>query len=1538
MKKFLGILLVVSMLLGMIPVVSAADTDATTWTKVTSLAEIGQSDTFAITITVGGNTYVLPVVAAAKAAESTAVPEITGSVDGNTLTVTNTDYAFGWTLVPAEGGYHIKSGEYYLFVANSNNGIRIANKTPDATFVWNILSCGLLGASEGTSYRTLCVDNTLASPQWGTYPTANKGTDGQANSKVRDNVLGLWKLNTGDTHTCEDVEPKDHKCDTCGEVLSQCADTDPLDHNCDICGTALSECADAAGDGDHKCDVCDKEAVTDHTDDPADGDHICDECADYEFGHADEDNDKFCDDCKAPLCGDDHLDVTGDGDHKCDRCGVDEVTACADADTDTDHNCDECGKEDITDHVWTDATYDAPKTCSVCGKTEGEPLPKPEEPAGIQWTKVSGLADIGETDTFAITITVGGNTYVLPVVESGNSTGSQKVPEITGSVDGSTLTTNTEYSFGWTLVPTEGGYHIKSGDYYLYVSASNNGLLIYKKNPTTSNFVWNILSCGLLGASEGTSYRTLCVDNTLASPQWGTYPTANKGLDGQANSKVRDNVLGLWKLNTGDTHTCEDVEPKDHKCDTCGEVLSQCADAAGDGDHKCDICDQDGITDHTDDPADGDHKCDECADYEFSHVDEDNDKICDDCKAPLCGDEHLDDPADGDHKCDRCGMDDVTDCKDASGDGNHNCDDCGKENITDCTDSDTDTDHDCDECGKENLNSCVDSDTDTDHNCDICGKEDITDHVWTDATYDAPKTCTVCGKTEGEPLVKPEVPEGSYWVKVSGLADIGENDLLAIAITIDGTTYVLPTAYISSGAHNTSLQGTVSGGTYLTVEGAEVSGYGWKVIPTEGGYHIKSGSNYLWVDTMDKGLRITDTSDPSVWNVLSCGLLGASDAAGNYRTMCVRDNQWNSFKTSGGAVDGNSHSSVRSNELTLFKYVSTDDPSGGEGGEGGEDTKPEVPENAYWEKVSSLADIGHGGMFAITITIDGITYVLPTTPVYSNAGTPSLWLQGTVSADGHYMTVGDGTNHDICRWILMVTDGGYLIRSGNNFLWLDVVDTGLRISQSGSPTVWNVLKNGFLGASDVNSNWRVLCIRDGLWKTLKTSGNSMDGNAHSTVRNNQLGLWKFMNGDAPLEHFCFDLSGDGDHICEECGKDNASPCSDVVGDKDHRCDECGKYGVSKCGDKTGDGNHSCDECGAYNVTNCKDSDYDMDHRCDECWKDGISAHKWLDPTFEKPMTCTVCGTTKGDPLTEAPDPEESHWIKVSGLEEIGPEDKFAITISIDGTLYILPNTTVASNKNAPTTSSQAVLSSDHRYMNIATGGSNSTYNWKLVAVDGGYNIVSEEGNYLWVDTGDKGIRITGTNDPAVWNILKCGLLGAADADGKYRVICIRDGVWCSFKTVGNTAYGNAHTTVRSNVLGIWKYVPLNEDTECDPCSDTIGDGDHNCDNCGAENVSDCIDSEYDNDHTCDDCGKENVSDCVDDAKDGDHNCDICGKEDVSQCSDGDADNTCDECGKALETQTEEPEKNGSPLWWIILLILAAVIGIAVFSVVKKKKD
>ena len=46
-----------------------------------------------------------------------------------------------------------------------------------------------------------------------------------------------------------------------------------------------------------------------------------------------------------------------------------ESEACVDVATDIDCNCDKCGH--LVAHSWTDATCTAPKTCTVCNKTEG---------------------------------------------------------------------------------------------------------------------------------------------------------------------------------------------------------------------------------------------------------------------------------------------------------------------------------------------------------------------------------------------------------------------------------------------------------------------------------------------------------------------------------------------------------------------------------------------------------------------------------------------------------------------------------------------------------------------------------------------------------------------------------------------------------------------------------------------------------------------------------------------------------------------------------------------------------------------------------------------------------------------------------------------------------------------------------------------------------------------------------------------------------------------------------------------------------------
>ncbi len=134
-------------------------------------------------------------------------------------------------------------------------------------------------------------------------------------------------------------ENKDHKCDVCGEALTECADGNK-DHNCDLCGETLSKCLD--DNNDHVCDYCNK-TFTYCID--VDGDHKCDTCGET-----------------LSTCGDTNKD------HNCDVCG-EALSECAD--TNKDHTCDYCGKEGVTAHEWTEMSCDKPKTCKICGITKG---------------------------------------------------------------------------------------------------------------------------------------------------------------------------------------------------------------------------------------------------------------------------------------------------------------------------------------------------------------------------------------------------------------------------------------------------------------------------------------------------------------------------------------------------------------------------------------------------------------------------------------------------------------------------------------------------------------------------------------------------------------------------------------------------------------------------------------------------------------------------------------------------------------------------------------------------------------------------------------------------------------------------------------------------------------------------------------------------------------------------------------------------------------------------------------------------------------
>lgn len=157
------------------------------------------------------------------------------------------------------------------------------------------------------------------------------------------------------------------------------------------------------------------------------------------------------------------------------------------------------------------------------------PVAMAEETAKTTWTKTT-LSDIKEADTIAITMT-GNKTWILPTTGEG----SKKQPLATEvAVNGNTLTTSGSDGFGWKIAATEGGYHIKTGSKYLYLTADNNGMRI-----GTTECVWSLSTDSYLTAKDSKDKsRYLGVFN---GQDWRCYTNTTGNIAGQ--------TLNFWKLD-----------------------------------------------------------------------------------------------------------------------------------------------------------------------------------------------------------------------------------------------------------------------------------------------------------------------------------------------------------------------------------------------------------------------------------------------------------------------------------------------------------------------------------------------------------------------------------------------------------------------------------------------------------------------------------------------------------------------------------------------------------------------------------------------------------------------------------------------------------------------------------------------------------------------------------------------------------------------------------------------------------------------------
>ena len=174
--RCLALLLAVVMVLSVMPAAMAEGTAQTTWTK-TTLSDIKEADTIAITMTKGNDTWVLPNNNGTKGAPAA----ITGTVSGNTMTTTEKDI-FSWNIKKGTDSFRIFSAvenTKYLYSQSSNNGIRVGTGENADWIVDD--ETGYLKNVTLTRYM-----GVYSSQDWRSYTSLHANIAGQ--------TLTFWKL------------------------------------------------------------------------------------------------------------------------------------------------------------------------------------------------------------------------------------------------------------------------------------------------------------------------------------------------------------------------------------------------------------------------------------------------------------------------------------------------------------------------------------------------------------------------------------------------------------------------------------------------------------------------------------------------------------------------------------------------------------------------------------------------------------------------------------------------------------------------------------------------------------------------------------------------------------------------------------------------------------------------------------------------------------------------------------------------------------------------------------------------------------------------------------------------------------------------------------------------------------------------------------------------------------------------------------------------------------------------------------------------
>ena len=315
--------------------------------------------------------------------------------------------------------------------------------------------------------------------------------------------------------------------------------------------------------------------------------------------------------------------------------------------------------------------------------------------------------------------------------------------------------------------------------------------------------------------------------------------------------------------------------------------------------------------------------------------------------------------------------------------------------------------------------------------------------------------------------------DAQTWTKVA-FSEITSDDKIAITMTKDGTTWVLPAASTSS--LPAAVVAAVEGDT-LTTDAAD---YSWTVDEADGGYAITNADgDYLYTTAANNGVRVGNTE--MVWNLDAAGYLKAVDSknATRYLGVYITNPDWRAYTNTTGNTAGQTVGFWKLNE------------------------EPEAEPTGYiWTK-TAFSEITSDDKIAITMTKGETTWVLPAAKATS-AGPAAI----AATVDGDTMT----TDTADYRWTISEADGGYHINNADgDYLYLiKNNNNGVRISNT--EAIWTLADGVYPSAPDTGGTVRYLGVYETKpdWRAYtNTTGN---------IAGQTVGFWKLTGavyGDAP---------------------------------------------------------------------------------------------------------------------------------------------------------------------------------------------------------------------------------------------------------------------------------------------------------------------------------------------------------------------------------------------------------------------------------------